>query len=427
MEAGFRQELRSMFRLSASRNACRRTNSKFRRYAPIILISALLALLLVLPAPASAREWRITDFHSTIGIDAKGNAAITERITVEFSGEFHGIYRYIPIEYPGPHGSNYALFLNVRQVTDGAGHSLKYESRASKGTRNLKIYIPGAVDTTKTVEIDYTSPNAVRFFPDHDEFYWNVTGNDWPVPIDHASAFVHLPETAAGSLRAQAFTGAYGSQAREASSQITGSQVKFENMNPLEMRGGLTIDIFIPKGVLSEPGSFTRAGWFLASNPAVLLPPWALAVMFVMWWYKGRDPDPGLSVAPMYEPPTGMTPAEVGTLVEDKINPRDITSTIIDLAVRGYIKIEETIDQGLIFHHKDYMFHLLKPREQWGQIAPHESVMLSNIFSGGAAETRLSSLRNHFYTAIPRIRDDIMGALKHKGMYLIDPDYAHAY
>jgi uncharacterized membrane protein YgcG len=392
-----------------------------------ILILILVLFLGPLSLPLAARDWRIVDFHSTIDIERDGHAAISERITVEFSGEFHGIYRYIPIEYPGPHGSNYTLFLKVRQVTDGAGHRLKYDSSTSKGSRNLKIYIPGAVDTTKTVEIDYATPNAVRFFPDHDEFYWNVTGNDWPVPIDHASAFVHLPEAAAGSLRAQAFTGVYGSRDRDASSQVMGSNVNFETTSPLDMRGGLTIDIFIPKGALSEPGQVTRAWWFLASNPAVLLPPWAFVVMFVLWWYKGRDPDPGLSVAPMYEPPAGMTPAEAGTLVEDTIDSRDITSTIIDLAVRGYLKIEETVDRGLIFQHKDYVFHLLKPREQWGQLAPHESVMLSNIFSGGASETRLSSLRNHFYTAIPRIRDDIMSALKLKGMYLVDPDSAYVY
>jgi predicted membrane protein DUF2207 len=62
-----------------------------------------------------------------------------------------------------------------------------------------------------------------------------------------------------------------------------------------------------------------------------------------------------MSVAPMYEPPTGISPAEAGTLLDDRIHPRDITSTIVDLAVRGLIKIEETDDNGLLFHHKDYI------------------------------------------------------------------------
>jgi hypothetical protein len=159
----------------------------------------------------------------------------------------------------------------------------------------------------------------------------------------------------------------------------------------------------------------------------VLLPAWTFVVMFVLWWYKGRDPNPGLSVAPMYEPPAGMSPAEVGTLSEDAIQPRDITCTIIDLAVRGFIKIEEMVEHVLVFHHTDYVFHLLIPRDKWTGLAPHERVMLENIFTGDATEVRLSTLKNRFYTALPVIRQDIMAALKRKGMYLIDPDSANAY
>jgi uncharacterized membrane protein len=191
------------------------------------------------------------------------------------------------------------------------------------------------------------------------------------------------------------------------------------------MRGGMTIDIYIPKGILKEPSSFTRAMWFLGSNPIIFLPVWTLAVMFTMWWYKGRDPDPGLSVAPMYEPPAGISPAEAGTLLEDTIHPRDITSTIVDLAVRGYIKIEETQEKILLFTHKDYVLHLLKQRDQWStELQPHERVMLENIFQGGT-ETKLSTLKNHFYTAVPIIQQDIKAQLKNKGMYLVDPDSAN--
>jgi hypothetical protein len=159
----------------------------------------------------------------------------------------------------------------------------------------------------------------------------------------------------------------------------------------------------------------------------VFLPVVTFLGMFVLWWWKGRDPDPGVSVAPMYDPPPGISPAEAGTLLDDSIHPRDITSTIVDLAVRGYIKIEETEDKTLVFTNKDYIFHLLKPREQWGaDLVPHERVMLENVFAAGP-DTRLSSLKNRFYTAVPVIRQDIMAALKNKGIYLLDPDSANGY
>jgi len=334
---------------------------------------AILLLFTLVALPARARNWRISDFHSSVAIDHDGNMVTIERISLVFVGEFHGIYRSIPVDYPGPQGTNYRLFLDITSVTDDQGRALKYESKREGPYRKLKIYVPGAVDTTKTVLITYASPNAVRFFDDHDEFYWNVTGNDWPVPIDHASAIVSFPPGVSGGLRAQAFTGVYGSHDREATSQIEGSRVSFETTNPLPMRGGLTIDIYIPKGILHQPGPITRAWWLLKANPVLLVPFWTFAVMFLLWYYKGRDPAPGLSVAPMYEPPKGMTPAETGALIDDGVQPRDVTCTLVDLAVRGYVKIKEVQEKVLLFTHKDYEFTLLKPMAQWGSdLAPHE-------------------------------------------------------
>ena len=392
-----------------------------------------LGLVLFLTLPAFARNWRISDFHSTITVDKTGGADVVEHITFVFSGAFNGVYRTIPVEYPGPSGTNYHLLLKINSVTDDQGQSLKYESSREGAYRKLKIYIPGAEDTSKTVVISYSVPNATRFFDDHDEFYWNVTGNDWPVPIDHASALVQFPADTAGSLRAQAFTGVYGSHDQDATAKVNGAQVEFETSNPLPMRGGLTIDTYIPKGELTQPGALTRAMWFIRGNIGILIPFWAFIVMFVMWYTIGRDPDPGLSVAPMYEPPKGMTPAEAGTLIDDSVDPRDITSTVVDLAVKGYIKIHETQDQGILFHHKDYQFELLKPAD--GKLAAHERVMLENLFdtytsADGATvgnTTTLSSLKNRFYTAIPVITQDIKSELKNKNMYLVDPDSAHAY
>ena len=390
--------------------------------------AAVLAILLcTLVANASAKSWRIADFQDNITVEKDGSALVRERISLVFVGEWHGIHRTIPIEYPGPDGMNYELFVDVQSVTDAEGSHLKYDSSRTGEYRDLKIYIPGATDVSKIIEIAYRVRNGTRFFPDHDEFYWNVTGNDWPVPIDHASATVQFPEAAAGSLRVQAFTGVYGSTQRDATATTQGSEAQFESNNPLPMRGGLTIDVYIPKDILHEPSALTRFFWFLAANPIVFLPLVTLAGMWILWRYKGRDPEAGMSVAPMYEPPPGISPAEAGTLLDDSIHPRDITSTMVDLAVRGYIKIEETAEKVLLFTQRDYVFHLLKPREQWGaELAPHERVMLENVFAGGT-DTRLSSLKNRFYSAVPVIRQDIMAGLKNKGLYLLDPDSANGY
>ena len=384
-----------------------------------------LLLLTVLPASAQ-RSWRISNFQSNIAVMKDGTMMVTEHISLVFIGEWHGIHRTLPIEYPGPHGTNYTLFIKVHSVTDDSGEKLKYEASVSKGYRDLKIYIPGAVDTSKQVNIQYEVSNGIRFFDQYDELYWNVTGNDWPVPIDHAAAFVLFPANAAGQLRAQAFSGVYGSHDQDVKSEVNGNQVSFESNNPLPMRGGLTVDVYIPKGILDQPSIFTRAGWFLRSNGIILLPIFSFVVMFTMWWYKGRDPDPGMSVAPMYEAPKDMSPAEVGSLVDDSVDPRDITSTIVDLAVRGFIHIEEKQEKVLFFKSTDYTFKLLKQRDQWTGLRAHESAMLSNMFSGSDL-IHLSDLKNRFYLALPGVKKNILSELKQKGMYSVDPDSANAY
>jgi uncharacterized membrane protein len=384
-------------------------------------------LLLFFALPAQARSWNISDFSSSILIEENGTSVITERITCVFVGQYHGIYRRIPIEYPGPNGSNYTLFLDVLKVEDEDGNKLETKITTTGEYRQLQIFIPNAEDTKKQVAITYRVLNAIRYFDDYDEFYWNVTGNDWPVPIDHASAVITLPPKAADSgLRAQAFTGIYGSKAQEATAQIDGQRISFETTNPLPMRGGLTVDISIPKGIISQPGFFTKVGWFLKSNPIIFLPIFAFVVMYSLWYWKGRDPNPGISVAPMYEPPKGMSPAEAGTMIGDSVHPRDITSTIVDLAVRGYLKIEEVDEKHLLMSSKDYIFHLLKPRDQWQELTPHELLMLTKIFEDGD-DVKLSSLKYEFYQVLPKIKHNIMAALDEKGMYSLDPGMAAAY
>src|SRR5947207_6074911 len=130
-----------------------------------VALSTLAVCLLC--SPAFARSWQITEFADNIVIQQDGTASVQERITLQFEGEWHGIHRTIPIEYPGPPGTNYELFLNVTSVTDESGSKLKYDSSIVNSARDLKIYIPNAVDATRTVQIIYRVRNGTRFFDSH--------------------------------------------------------------------------------------------------------------------------------------------------------------------------------------------------------------------------------------------------------------------
>ncbi|HEY0565056.1 MAG TPA: DUF2207 domain-containing protein [Terriglobales bacterium] len=387
-------------------------------------------VLACLPAVAQ-RDWRIQDFHSDIDLHQDGSAEVNESITLLFHGEYHGIDRFIPVDYPDPRtNSNFSIDLSVKGVTDDAGNRLKYKASHDGRNEKIRIYIPGAVDTTKVVRIRYDVENATKFFAKtYDEFYWNVTGTDWPVPIDAASAVVHFPHSLQpGQVHAKAFTGLYGSQASAAVFDIKRDEATFESSNRLSAREGMSVDLAFPKGVLSPPSGISQVLKFVKSNSILLLPIWATAVMWSIWNRKGRDAMSHLSVVAEYEPPKGMSPAECGTLVDDRTDPRDITSTLIDLAVRGYMKIRQLEVQHMIFKSKDYELVLLKGAEgtEWASLAPFEQIMLNQIFSTSTS-VYVSSLKNHFYVAVPKIRESVMSELDRKGMYAVDPNQAFGY
>jgi len=242
-------------------------------YTKKLGFSITLALLLcvVLMAPAFARDCHLARFDVRISVARDGGVDVTERLDVVFDGSYQGIWRNIPIEYPGPHGSNYTLFLQVTRVTDGTGNDLKFDSTTQNGFRHLTIHIPDAVNATRTVQIHYTVTNAVRWFDDHDELDWNVTGNDWSAPIESAAAHIVFLANSSGKLRAQAFTGEYGSRAQNATVQVGGNSVSVETTGPLSVHEGLTVDVRITKGVLTQPSQLTQAIWFLR-NPSIAFP-----------------------------------------------------------------------------------------------------------------------------------------------------------
>jgi len=390
---------------------------------------ALIALIGIFSLPgattARAKELRIENFDAHIVVSSNGTIDVTETIRAHFIGtNWHGLYRSIPVEYVTPQGLNYTLFLDVKQVTDGSGHRLKYDSNRVRHYRKLKIYIPDADNSVQTISIEYTISDAVKFFEDHDELYWNVTGDEWDVPIQSAHAQIILP-AGASNIRATAFTGVYGSRAKEAEIDVAGNGVEVRTTAPLPYHAGLTVAVAIDKGVLQEPTAADEVLRFLRSNWPLFVPLGVFCVMFYLWWTRGRDPRLR-PIAAQYEPPNQLTPGEAGTLVDNSADMRDITASIVDLAVRGYMVIEEVQKDRMLglMHEKDYNFVLQKDRSQWGALKAHEQALLDGFFTMGTVGETISmdSLQNHFYKSLPIMRSGIFDSLVSQGFYKRRPD-----
>jgi len=395
-----------------------------RNFCRVVFL-LLLTLAVVLPGAflAHARQLTLKSFDERVVVHPDSTIEVTEILEVKFEGSWNGIYRTIPVEYRGSLGLNYTLFIEPEGVTDQDGHPLKYELSRQGQYKRFKIYVPGAANTTKTVVIRYEVLDALRFFPDHDELYWNVTGNEWDMAIENATARIELPEGVTG-LHAEAFTGGYGERGQEANVKVAGNIVQIRMQRPLAFHEGLTAVVGWDKGFVHPPSTFAKAILFLRSNWPLFIPLFAFFIMGWLWYSKGRDPRRN-PISVQYEPPEGMSPAESGTLVDNEAAMRDITATIVDLAVRGFLTIEQTDTSQMLgmVHHKNYLFHRTKAATEWANLKPHEQVLLSALFDGGASDSvSLTDLQNHFYVHLPTIRNRIFDGLMSDGFYLHRPD-----
>jgi uncharacterized membrane protein len=398
------------------------------RRASFFWFSAAILFSLFLFSPAlalSTRELRIENFQSETIVMADGTIDVTENIQAHFvGGPWHGLYRTIPVEYVTPQGLNYSLFLEVKRITDGSGRALKYETSRVRHYRKLKIYVPDADNSTQTISIEYVVSDALRFFDDHDELYWNVTGDDWDVPIHAASARIILPEGTT-NIRANVFTGAYRSWAQNAEVDAAGNGVEVRTREPLRLHEGLTVAVAFAKGFVHEPSAAAKVAQFLRSNWPLGVPLATFTMMFYLWWTRGRDPRLR-PIAAQYEPPDQLTPGEAGTLVDNSADMRDVTASIVDLAVRGYIVIEEHQREQMLglMHTKDYNFIVKKERAEWAKLKAHEQALLVGLFVTGTVgeSVSMSSLENHFYTNLPGIRSSIFDSLVTHRYYNRRPD-----
>ena len=269
------------------------------------------------------------------------------------------------------------------------------------------------------------SRGAVRLFPDHDECYWNMTGNEWAVPIRQIRAEIRLPQPVQ-QLRAVAYVGAYGSTEQLRELELRPNGVVIAPTRALGNYEGVTAAVGWEKGIVHPPSAGQVVVWWAQDNWIYGLPLVVLAVMLWLWSVKGRDPRLPRSRVVEYQPPAGLTPAEAGTLFDQRVDLRDITSTVIDLAVRGYLRIEP--EAGGVLHRADYQLVNLKPWADDPALKPHERLILDGLFDQPLASVRLSDLDETFYQHLPAIRDTLYTTLIQTGQLDGNPDQVrHGY
>ena len=383
----------------------------------------LVLLLVTLTATASLtaqRSYSIERFDAQIRVNRDASLDVTETITARFVGSYNGLFRTVPIKYRNAQGLSWTLGVSLQSARDDAGRDLRVETSREGANVKYKVWIPGAVNATRTLALRYHATNGLRFFDEHDELYWNVTGDEWEVPIRAASADITLPAGATG-LRAIAFNGMYGATARDARVTIDGNVVRIVMPHALDYHEGLTAVVGWDKGLVTAPTAADRAMETASSNWPLLIP--IPVFLFALWRWRrsGRDPR-RRPVTVQYEPPAKVSPAEAGTLLDNSADMRDITATLVDLAVRGYLRIEEQQNAklfGLFGGGTSYTLHRIKTPDE---LAAHERVVFDGIFARHGDHVRLDELKDEFYQQLTPIRDAIFTQLTGSGFYQRRPD-----
>ncbi len=384
-------------------------------------IAWLLALIACIPSHAAAQgDWHIALFDVRTDIQEDGGVRVTETITAVFQNPKRGIYRTIPVHYTVAY-HQYSLRFRLLGVTDERGAARQTKVTREGPSVQIRIGNPHVrVTGAHVYRIEYVVDRAILHEQDRTVLRWNATGNEWGVPIERSTVTVGLPAPLDDTqLVYDAWTGVYGATDKNfARRRVDDRTVEFQT-GRLEAREGITIEVSMPETALAQPSALRRLAWIITDNLAYGVFLAVLVGCFGYWRRRGRDP-PGMgSIVVQYEPPDDLGPAEIGTLADEKVHMQDISAAIVDLAVRGYLEIEEVTEKKLlVFTDTDYRFTRKKEPDD---LAKHERLIFEGIFDGGRS-AMLSDLKYEFHATVASAKREIYRSLAKRRYFDGNPE-----
>ncbi len=407
------------------RSQVNRARGNRGRLLALFVLAALLFIgLAASPVAAQTRtlEWQRLDTDITVLLN--GDVEIVETNVIHFtSGSFSFGYRDIDL----------SRLDSVRdvQVTDEAGQPLRFEQSTDGSTLRIKYYFPTATRETRTFNLRYTVRGALRYYEAGDQVYWaGVYADRNGFPVQAARITVRLPDGATADI-----ADTYGPPAR-----VTGegeNLVVAEALRAIPSGQDFEIRVQFPHGIVKGQPSAWQAAFDRqrefeetvkpVNNLIVLLVSLLLlfggpALAVALWYTRGRDPDVGLIADYLNEPPAGITPGVAGTLVDEQADLRDVIATLVDLARRGVLVMEEQgqPNQAGLLTARDWVFS--RGPQFDSPLLAHEQKLIEALGLRQNDSVSLSALRNRFYMKIAGINDVLYNQLVAGGYYQRRPD-----
>jgi uncharacterized membrane protein YgcG len=327
----------------------------------------------------SAQELeRIINFDVVINVNKDRSLDVKEYIHVYAKGVDikRGITRSLPSSRQMDHGS-LSMNYDILEITkDGVSEPYFTEYQGNK----RMIYIGEEsvfLDAGKyTYMIHYTIDNQIVFFKDYDEIYWNAIGSDVQFNVENASCKVRLP-SGAKIIQESAYLGSYANKDKAYDVTSSDSLLDYRLKKSLEPYEGFTVAIGFEKGFVDEPSFWGRYGTTIVIGFGLLF---LIPYYVYTWWRYGRDPETP-EAAMEHKSPNHLSPASINYILKEggKSN-RGFTASIISLAVKGYLKIEEYEQSSIFGSSNNYILESLKEPDE--SLPGEEIIILDKLFAG---------------------------------------------
>lgn len=397
----------------------------------LVVLGASLLFLSLISLKTNAQEAiifgeRITDYSSDITVNDDGSIDVIERITVNSERQSinHGIYRDFP--------TIYSKFFVFRDVIDLKVDTVKrngvkepYVIESISGGKRIKIGSSSILigRGIHKYELRYSVSEQVRYFDDHDELFYNITGNDWAFPIDNISADIHLPfELKDDDFNAYGYTGYVGDEGKKYSvDTISGKDtttIRYNSTVSFNVGEGLTAVIEWPKGNVTDMGEAAVFQDILEDNVFIII---GSSVVFIIsiyyllsWLMMGRDPQ-GKTIYPQFKPPENISPAQLRYINKMRYDNKAVTASIVNMAVKGAISIKESSKKFTIYKTSDFK----------GDLSNEETTLIEKLFHRDPNIFNLVLFGKQIFSNKTRAVTRSSVAFKPTNSHIIQPAIAH--
>ena len=372
-------------------------------------LAAILFVFFIVGKIKAQEYFTIKHYDVSIKVNKDASLDIAEKIDVHFTEPRHGIIRKIPFKYqiqplaPGAEKAERQLESNGytrTMVEDIKVPGWNYDVSTEGDDKLIKIGSANKyVEGDQQYVIMYRILNAINFFKDHSELYFNVIGNQWETTIASVNFKVELYQPLPATPDYFVATGSLGSRKNKTVTKWEGTDTfSGSTTEQLNNNEGVTIGIRFPKDYLIKPDyRFIGIYW-------LLLPLLVLPGMYYVWKKWGRDNK--FSIQTEFYPPENISPSVSGYVIDDKLDRRDLTALVPYWGAAGYLRINELQESSLfgILKHKEYEF--IKLKDLPATALTFEKTLFDGIFASGDT-VKLSDLKNVLYISMNKAKKEL--------------------